>query len=299
METHCGAAVPWLGLKRNRIRGRALKAFSEVLAELSATGGVEVGSDWTQGRTLFGGLSAALAAADGTRAAGEGQEAGAPPLRSGQFAFIGPAAGPVTVSSTVLRRGRSAVFVQSDVMAEAGLALRAILTFGTARPSAMSYEDMPPPSVLPVADCPSLHGPSGGPGFAAHFDVRPGDGELWFKRQDDGSVERKLGKPDLILWARHRDPAAGTDPIALLALGDIPPPAAMRLMQTPAPISTMTWMVDFLQPPTPAPAEDDGWRLLRSTAEVVTEGYCSQSMYLWDSAGRPLLAGRQNVAVFG
>lgn len=276
-----------------------MKAFSEVMAELAANGGVTVGDDWTQGRTLFGGLSAALAAADATRLAGEGQEGGAPPLRSGQFAFIGPAAGPVTVSSTVLRRGRSAVFVQADVMAEAGLALRAILTFGSARPSATSYSDLPPPPAKPANDCPSLHGPSGGPGFAAHFDVRPADGELWFKRREDGSVERKLGKPDLILWAKHRDPRAGTDPVALLALGDIPPPAAMRLMHTPAPISTMTWMVDFLNPPQPPSAEDDGWRLLRSTAEVVTEGYCSQSMSLWDSAGRPLLASRQNVAVFG
>ncbi len=272
--------------------------FSEVLAQLAANGTVTVGDDWTQGRTLFGGLSAALAAADGTRAAGEGQE-GAPPLRSGQFAFIGPAAGPVSVSSTVLRRGRSAVFVQSDVLTEQGLALRAILTFGSARPSAMAYQDHPPPPAKSVADCPSLHGPTGGPGFAAHFEVRPADGEVWFKRNADGTVERKAGKPDLILWARHRDPAAGTDPVSLLALGDIPPPAAMRLMAAPAPISTMTWMVDFLTPPSPAPAEDDGWRLLRSTAEVITEGYCSQSMSLWDSAGRPLMAGRQNVAVFG
>jgi hypothetical protein len=275
-----------------------VKAFSEVLAELAAGGTVGVGDDWTQGRTLFGGLSAALAAADGTRAAREGPAA-APPLRSGQFAFIGPAAGPVSVSSTVLRRGRSAVFVQSDVTTEQGLALRAILTFGSARPSAMAYEDLPAPPARPVADCPSLHGPGGGPGFAAHFDVRPADGEVWFRRDAGGNVERRAGKPDLILWARHRDPGAGLDPIALLALGDIPPPAAMRLMAAPAPISTMTWMVDFLNPPTPAPAQDDGWRLLRSTAEVVTEGYCSQSMSLWDSAGRPLMAGRQNVAVFG
>ncbi|MDQ0465851.1 hypothetical protein QO010_003643 [Caulobacter ginsengisoli] len=275
-----------------------MKAFSEVLAELAAGGTVSVGDDWTQGRTLFGGLSAALAAADGTRAAGEGQQT-PPPLRSAQFAFIGPAAGPVTVSSTVLRRGRSAVFVQSDLMTEQGLALRGILTFGSARPSAMAHQDHPPPPARPIAGCPSLHGPGGGPGFAAHFDVRPADGEIWFGRNPDGTVERKAGKPDLILWARHRDPAAGLDPIALLALGDIPPPAAMRLMAAPAPISTMTWMVDFLTPPTPAPAEDDGWRLLRSTAEVVTQGYCSQSMSLWDSAGRPLMAGRQNVAVFG
>jgi hypothetical protein len=81
-----------------------------------------------------------------------------------------------------------------------------------------------------------------------------------------------------------------------MALADIPPPAAMRLMTRPGPISTMTWMVDLMAPP--PLAEDAGWRLLRSTAQITRSGYSSQSMSLWDHAGRPLVIGRQNVAVF-
>ena len=49
--------------------------------------------------------------------------------------------------------------------------------------------------------------------------------------------------------------------------------------------------------PLPDPA-DDGWCLLRSTAETIGEGYSTQDMMLWDAAGRPLIAARQNVAVF-
>ena len=44
--------------------------------------------------------------------------------------------------------------------------------------------------------------------------------------------------------------------------------------------------------------DDDGWRLLRSTAETIGEGYSTQVMHLWDRQGRPLVLARQNVAVF-
>jgi hypothetical protein len=271
--------------------------FSTLMAQLAETpdgSSLEISEDWTQGRTLFGGLSAALCAAAGEVAAGEGLDGPPPPLRSAQFAFIGPAGGPVRLKTQVLRRGKSTVFVQADLTGEGGLATRGLLTFGAARPSSMDDEDLPAPATLNPEDCPALHGDSGkGPGFTRHFDIRPADGVRFFGRD----VERTLGRPDILLWARHRDPLAGTGAAALIALADIPPPAAMRLMTAPAPISTMTWMIDLLTPP--SRADDTGWRLLRSTAQVTRSGYSSQSMSLWDDAGRPLVIGRQNVAVFG
>jgi hypothetical protein len=57
----------------------------------------------------------------------------------------------------------------------------------------------------------------------------------------------------------------------------------------------MTWMVDILAD---APADDDGWRLMRSTAETVADGYSSQAMTIWTRAGLALLAARQCVAIF-
>jgi hypothetical protein len=277
-----------------------MTAFSTLLSQLAATpdgSTLDITDNWKQGRTLFGGLSAALCAAAGERIAAEGLEGGAPPLRSAQFAFIGPASGPIHIAAQVLRRGKSTVFVQADLTGEAGLATRGLLTFGAARPSSMDDEDMAPPAHLAPDDCPPLHGRSGGPGFTSHFDIRPADGVPFFSRDPD--TPRVPARPDLTLWARHRDEAADgvNAAAALIALADIPPPAAMRLMTKPMPISTMTWMIDILTPP-PRP-EDSGWRLLRSTAQVTRDGYSSHSMTLWDDIGRPLVIGRQNVAVFG
>jgi hypothetical protein len=58
---------------------------------------------------------------------------------------------------------------------------------------------------------------------------------------------------------------------------------------------TMAWMVDILAEP---PVADDGWCLMRSAAETVADGYSSQAMTIWSASGRPLIAARQNVAIF-
>jgi len=277
-----------------------MTAFSTLMSQLAdAPDGstLTVTEDWAQGRTLFGGISAALCVTVGQQKAAEGREDGAPPLRSGQFAFIGPASGPLRLSAEVLRRGKSTVFVQADLFGEAGLAARALLTFGAARASAIDDLELTAPATVAPDDCPPLHGRSGaGPNFIANFDIRPADGVAIFSRE----AREADNRPDLLLWARHKDPTAGISPAALLALADTPPPAAIRLMKTAAPVSTMTWMVDILTPRSlPDPATDSGWRLLRSTAEVTREGYSSQAMTLWDQNGQPLVIGRQNVAVFG
>ncbi|MGL1521386.1 acyl-CoA thioesterase domain-containing protein, partial [Vibrio parahaemolyticus] len=39
-----------------------------------------------------------------------------PTLRSAQVSFIGPLAGAVTVTATKLRRGRTAAFIQADIV---------------------------------------------------------------------------------------------------------------------------------------------------------------------------------------
>jgi acyl-CoA thioesterase len=67
-----------------------------------------VPANWLQGRTAYGGFSAALALHAAKAAVPD-----LPPLRSALIAFIGPLSGTVEVSATLLRRGRNAAFVQA------------------------------------------------------------------------------------------------------------------------------------------------------------------------------------------
>src|SRR5688572_24370532 len=90
----------------------------------------EAPDGWTQGRTLFGGLTAGMCAEAAARQLGE-----MPPLRSAQFAFLGPAAGRLRFRVTRLRQGRSSTFVEVDCRSEEGPAARAVLAYGAARPS--------------------------------------------------------------------------------------------------------------------------------------------------------------------
>ena len=259
-----------------------MTAYTDLIAGLVATETghtAHVTDDWKQGRTTYGGLSAALCLEAATRTIPD-----APPLRSGQFAFIGPAAGELAIQTQVLRQGKSTLFVGVDLIGEQGLATRAILTFGAARQSLVSHSDLPCPAVAPPADCELFFPQGGGPGFGGQFEARMAGGARPLSGQP----------PEYLLWIRHRDPAARSL-AALIALADTPPPPAMTLFPKFGPISTMTWSLDIVGLPDPA---DDGWRLLRSTAETSADGYSTQGMMLWDAGGQPLIAARQNVAVF-
>lgn len=68
----------------------------------------------------------------------------------------------------------------------------------------------------------------------------------------------------------------------------------MTHFPNPAPISTMTWSVDVMAPP----SDSDGWFLLSSSSEHTADGYSMQSMMMWDEHGAPLAVGRQAVAIF-
>src|SRR5271165_3551282 len=102
-----------------------MHSFSRLLQDISRSGDeftTTVPDDWLQGRTLYGGLSAALCVEAAARTFSE-----LPPLRSAQFSFVGPASGAVRLVPSILRKGKSTVFVAVDLIGEAGLATRAAL----------------------------------------------------------------------------------------------------------------------------------------------------------------------------
>ncbi|MEI9888748.1 MAG: thioesterase family protein [Rhizomicrobium sp.] len=262
-----------------------MTAFTDLLAAIEAEEGsfrTTISADWLQGRTAYGGLSAALCVEAACRAVPE-----LPPLRAAQFTLIGPAAGLLTMTPSVLRRGKSAVFVGVDLVGEAGLAARAVLSFGVARASAIAYEALAMPKVKSIADSEPFFPQERSPiSFQQHFESRMAGGA---RPVTPGAV------PEYLIWFRHRDARARAGIVPLIALADAPPPAIMVRFTQFAPISTMTWTVDLL---TDAPATTDGWWLIRSVATTAHQGYSTQAMMLWNADGAPVIAASQNVAIF-
>lgn len=234
-------------------------------------------ADWLQGRTSYGGLSSALALN-----AAQAIEPDLPPLRSAQVSFIGPLAGEVAVTATKLRRGRNAAFIQADITSDAGLGFRATFVFMSDQPSRIDLDGGLNSSHRPPAPDAKLYtGPD--EFFTGNFNF------LDLKEQAKGEAE-------WLRWARLRV-SEGLDPmVQVLAVADALPPAAFKLLgKQPAPISSLTWIVNLL---TPTPATTDGWWLLSAQSDHAKNGCSSQSMMLWNADGQPIAQGMQSVAIF-
>ncbi len=238
----------------------------------------DIPSDWLQGRTGYGGLSAAIA----LHCAMQSDE-DLPPLRSAQVSFVGPLAGPILVTAHRLRRGKNAAFIQADIESEAGLGLRCTFVFMRAIESEIDY------STTTVPDFP-----------------QPGPDEKTFKgnphvafTQNFEFLDRRDG-PNLLpaewlRWTRLNE-REGLDPmVELIAVGDCLPPAALRLLGRNVPMSSMTWILNVLGP---TPSTDDGWWLLRSNADYAKAGSSSQQMGIWNAKGEMVAEQMQSVAVF-
>ncbi len=236
----------------------------------------EVPPNWLQGRTAYGGLSAALALA-----AAKQIEPDLPPLRSAQVAFVGPLAGAVTVTATKLRRGRNAAFIQADIVSEAGLGLRTTFVFMAPLESVVDHDATAPArQAPPPADAELYTGPP--EFFTGNFNFLDLKGEA--------------GPTEWLRWGRLID-RDGLDPeVEMMVMGDALPPAAFRLFERMTPLSSLTWIVNML---TPRATTRDGWWLLQAATERARGGYSSQQMAMWNADGVRAAEGMQGVAIFG
>lgn len=145
-----------LGSVRARDAGRCLATIAET---------------WMQGRTTYGGCSAALCLEAAHRFMG----GRALPLRSVQVAFTGPAGGEVEIDVASIREGKTMKFIRADLSTGQGkIATTALFSFGAARSS--NFDELKVPiatAVPPPEHCGGLFdGVIGHPQFVTNFDAR-------------------------------------------------------------------------------------------------------------------------------
>lgn len=252
-------------------------SLPDLLASMREVGdgfATDVPPDWLQGRTAYGGWSAAVALAAALRRWDD-----LPPLRSAQIAFVGPLGGAVDARPVLLRRGRNAAFVSVDIGSDAGLGLRATFVFMRAQDS---HVELPGPRISP-------------PGRGQPFAATPAT--VAFARNFEllATNEAPAGRAALSRWARLRARDGLHPMVELLAIGDVLPPAAMTLFQKMGPISSLTWQLNLL---VETPSTEEGWWLVRASAETALDGASSQTMGVWNSDGVQVAAATQSVAIF-
>ncbi len=229
--------------------------------------------DWLQGRTAYGGLSAAIALA-----AAKATYANLPPLRSAQIAFVGPLSGEVTATPTLLRRGKNSAYISCDVSSADGIGLHALFLFLASRPSAINHLDLTAPDIAPPEA--SLVDPAKLPqGFLINFDL-----SVW--TASNGTVRR---------WVRLKDRTDLDPEVELITIADALPPAAMTLAKEWGPISTTTWQINLV---TDTVQTTDGWWLLEAKTLHAGHGSSSQTMTIWNRDGAPVATAAQSAALF-
>jgi len=266
--------------------------------------------DWMQGRTTYGGLSAALCLEGARRTLSDEGSLDLPPLRSALLNFVDAAGGAVEIDASIVRCGKAMSTVTSSVFSE-GKEGRACATSGTfvfGAPRLQSKVEAtrlmtPPPATLPPpAECESI--------FAGRFEP-PGPTVLFPPTFTQHTTSLLASGPglataassgDLYVWVRWKGADAGggvgedvSPDVSLLALADVIPPASYALFDSVAPVSSMTWQINFLDPQ-PVSFEGGYW-LIRTRAEHARHGYSSQNMELWGAGGIAAVS-RQSVAIY-
>jgi acyl-CoA thioesterase len=257
-----------------------MTTLSQLFAAFDPAGVFEPPAEWSQGRTLYGGLTAALALQAARTAGG----AALPPLKSAQILYAGPAAGPLRFTAQLLRRGKSATAIGVDCLAGGDVALRAAFLFAQPRASAIAHDFTRFPDVEPPDAYERREQARTVAAFFDNFELRPAGGSLPLSGSDH---------PEFMAWVRHRD-ASGVDPsLSLVALGDCLPPAAISSLTQFAPLSSMNWNFEL-----PRPATAGEWFLLCSSSRRAADGYSFQTMRAWNEARELVLTGSQTVAIF-
>lgn len=258
--------------------------FSEVLATVHGADGqftAQAPESWAQGRTLFGGLQAAIALR-AMRA--QMPDAAAAPLRTLQVVFIAPVPpGAVKVQTRLLRAGKSASQVEARIYDGAQLACLAVAIFGAPRQSVVAVAPQPP--VVRPAEQIEPAASAGLPTFLQHCELRWAQG---------GKLFVGMNEPRAQIYARLLGDTLA-DECMVVAIADIPPPLGLSFLKKPAAGSSMTWTLDFIG----QDFSGEGPWLLDGELIAAGDGYLSQSFTVWSPQLKPVALSRQAMVVFG
>jgi acyl-CoA thioesterase len=240
-----------------------------------------IGEDWLQGRSLFGGLQAAIAVCAMRTVVPDEF-----PIRSLQMTFIAPVpAGGIDARAIVLRSGKNTRHVEARLEADGELLAHAIAIFGTGRESIVRL-DLPPSPMTKTRGRPFVFQPGLMPNFMQHFSVELIEGAPPFSNS----------KVDRVVYAIGMIDEGSTTESHLLAVADFVPPVALSWMPKIVAGSSMTWMVEFFDH-TFIEQPLQGWRIDAQMVEA-RDGYTSQSTAIYSPAGNVVALSRQSMVVF-
>jgi acyl-CoA thioesterase len=235
---------------------------------------------WMQGRSVFGGLTAAMAASLAAREVDDGRR-----LRTMSIQLLRPSVpGPVLGSTRALREGKTTRFVESRLRQDDGEVAVASLCFVRPRRGSVRVP-APAPSARPdpedAREMPYLEGIT--PQFTRQIAMRFASGDRPFS---GAAAARFTG------FCRFR--GDGGDEEGLLGLLDAWPCPSLSLLSAPAFASTVSWTAHLIHVPT----DFAGWFYYEYETVVGAEGFHTAVGRLYGPDGALAAWSEQLVAVF-
>ena len=260
-------------------------SYYEELAK--TTSELTVDDSWGQGRSVFGGLTTAMVLTY-IESQANLQDCD---LRTINIHFCGPAieGEPCQLQYKILSEGRSVIQVEGQLLQNGAVKTQVIACFGRQRissirlsPAPMLFEKMP----QEARKMPFIKGVA--PGFVEYLDTRFTSTALPYSGSKDAVISG---------WMRFDQRPKVFSDSAILALIDAWPPAVMPMLNQPAPTSSITWNVEFIQPRDELAADD----YLYYHCDVVQAdlGYAHTEAKIYHPNGQLLALSRQLVGVYG
>lgn len=245
----------------------------------------QVPDDWMQGRTVYGGLIAALALQSMRAHVPQGRK-----IRTLFVSFIGPLdAEPFNIQTRELRSGRSVTSVESRITQNDVICCTTLGSFGADRVSQIR---------IPPVRCPKMPDPSRAfelpyidgltPAFTRHFGYRWAMGEFPFS----GKGGEEIGG-----WINFREQTECFTEEWLVALADAWPTPVLSQLTEPAAASTMTWALEFIHLDRTTCTENQWWGY-HCTVDSAEKGYVHERSAIWDPDGHLAVFSHQTNTVF-
>lgn len=235
---------------------------------------------WLQGRSLFGGLTAAALAALASKHVDAGRT-----LRSASIQLLRPTRpGPAMGKLRIVREGRTTTFAQAILVQHDEETALASFVFTAPHPTATAIAG-PPAFVGPTAD--SLEDLSYVPGlfpeFTQHVAMRWAQGAPPYSGAETAHFDG---------YCRFRIPAGGAE--GVLGLLDMWPCPSLSVLREPRAASTVTWSAHIAA----IPANFEQWFSFSYDTIVGTEGFHVAAGHLHAADGTYVGFTEQLVAIF-
>ncbi len=263
-------------------------SFDQLLKSSLTSQDTTVDASWGQGRTLFGGISAALAF-NQTRKLVDVER----PLRSLSVNFSGQAlaATPFSLSQELLSNGKSISQVTAKVIQNDRTVTHVTACFGLERDSGIQV-------TADKADLPKLGTNTRlnyikglTPEFVQHFEFEYSKGGFPFTNSPLN---------ELAGWVRFKEPAEEFSEAHLIALIDAWPPTVLQKLKGFAPCATVSWNLEVIQPITllEHPIAGDDWLYYEAEIKQAHHGYAHTEAKIYSADGTLLVLSRQLVAIY-